>query len=94
MLGWTELLGQQAVVVRLLGEYFTLFPHSAPGTFTLRSPQATIHSLALYDLTGRRLPAEISHDRHESQVRSSYRGLALVKVQTDQGLWVQKVRLE
>ncbi|GAB4415329.1 MAG: hypothetical protein OHK0039_23860 [Bacteroidia bacterium] len=39
-------------------------------------------------------PAEISHDHHEAQVRSSCRGLALVKVQTDQGIWVQKVRLE
>jgi hypothetical protein len=75
--------------VRLL-----LFPNPSPGTFTLRSPQAVIQSLTLYDLTGRRIPAEISHDRHEAQVRSSYRGIALVKVQTDHGMWVQKVRME
>lgn len=72
----------------------SLSPNPAPGAFTLRSPQAAIQSLALYDLTGRRLPAEISHDRHEAQVRSSYRGLVIVKVQTDQGMWVQKVRME
>ena len=29
------------------------------------------------------LAAEITHDRHEAQVRSSYRGLAIVKGQTD-----------
>lgn len=71
-----------------------LYPNPAPGGFTLRSPQAAIQSLTLYDLTGRRLPAEISHDRHEAQVRSSYRGLVIVKVQTDRGMWVQKVRME
>ncbi|RMG56351.1 MAG: T9SS C-terminal target domain-containing protein [Bacteroidetes bacterium] len=60
----------------------------------IRTSEAAIQSLALYDLTGRRFPAEISHDRHEVQVRSSYRGLAIVKVQTDQGIWVQKVRME
>jgi hypothetical protein len=71
-----------------------LSPNPAPGAFTLRSPKATIQSLTLYDLTGRRIPAEVIHDRHEAQVRSSYRGLAIVKVQTDQGMWVQKVRME
>ena len=74
--------------------FFLLSPNPAPGVFTLRSPQAAIQSLTLYDLTGRRLPAEIAHDRHEAQVRSSYRGLALVKVQTNQGMWVQKVLFE
>lgn len=78
----------------LKGANVALFPNPAPGAFTLTSPTAAIQSLALYDLTGRHLPAEISHDRHEAQVRSSYRGLVLVKVQTDQGLWVQKVIFE
>lgn len=72
----------------------SIAPNPAPGYFTLRSPQATIEALALYDLTGRRLTAEISHDHHEAQVRSSYRGLAIIKVRTDQGTWVQKVQLE
>ncbi|GAB4404907.1 MAG: hypothetical protein OHK0039_05480 [Bacteroidia bacterium] len=71
-----------------------LSPNPAPGAFTLHSPQAAIESLALYDLRGRRLPADISHHRHEAQVRSSYRGLAFVWVQTSQGVWMQKVRLE
>ena len=72
----------------------SLSPNPAPGAFSLTSPTAAIQSIELYDLTGRRLPAEISHDRHEAQVRSRYRGLALVKVQTEQGMWVQKVRME
>lgn len=72
----------------------SLFPNPAPGAFALSSPQAAIESVTLYDLTGRRLPAEISHDRHEAQVRSSYRGLVIVKVQTDQGMWVQKALLD
>jgi len=77
-----------------LGATISLSPNPAPGAFTLHSPQAAIQSLTLYDLTGRHLPAEIVHDRHEAQVRSSYRGLAIVKVQTDQGMWVKKVRME
>ena len=77
-----------------LSQDILLSPNPASGAFSLTSPTAAIESIALYDLTGRRLPAEISHDRHEAQVRSRYRGLALVKVQTDQGMWVQKVRME
>ena len=72
----------------------SIAPNPAPGAFSLTSPTAAIQSIELYDLTGRRLPAEISHDRHEAQVRSRYRGLALVKVLTEQGMWVQKVRME
>jgi hypothetical protein len=79
---------------QLTATIITLYPNPAPGAFTLRSPQANIQSLSLYDLTGRCLPAEIRYDRHEAQVRSSYRGLAIVKVQTDQGIWVQKVQME
>jgi hypothetical protein len=71
-----------------------LAPNPAPGAFTLRSPRAAIESLALYDLRGRRLPAAISCNRHEAQVRSSYRGLAIIRVQTDQGSWMQQVSLE
>lgn len=69
-------------------------PNPATGWMRVQSVQASIESVALFDLTGRRLPAKISHDRHEAQVRSSYRGLALIKVQTDQGVWVQKLRME
>ncbi|MDX2282995.1 MAG: hypothetical protein NW241_02490 [Bacteroidia bacterium] len=71
-----------------------LSPNPAFGTFILRSPQAAIESLTLYDLRGRRLSAEIRFDRHEAQVRSGYRGLALVQVQTSQGMWMRKVQLE
>jgi len=70
------------------------FPNPASGAFYLSSPRATIQSLALYDLTARRLTAEISHNRYDAQMSSSYRSLAILKVQTDQGMWVQKVRLD
>ena len=72
----------------------TVAPNPAPGAFTLSSPQAAIESVALYDLTGRALSAEVSLDRHEAQVRSDYRGLLIVRVQTERGSWVGKVRME
>lgn len=69
----------------------SIAPNPSNGHFTLISPQTAIKSVALYDLAGRRLPAEISYSRHESQVRSDYRGLVILKVQTDRGIWVQKL---
>jgi len=72
----------------------TLFPNPAPGSFTLQSPRTTLRSVAIFDLAGRQLPAEINLGRHEAQVVSEYRGLVIVKVQTQRGVWVRKVRLE
>ncbi|MEM9984391.1 MAG: laminin B domain-containing protein [Bacteroidota bacterium] len=71
-----------------------LFPNPASGQFTLESPQAAIGSVSLYDLSGRAIAAQIDQDRHEARVRSEYRGLAIVKVQTEQGVWVQKVQFD
>ena len=73
---------------------FDSYPNPAPGAFTLRSSQVAIDSIALFDITGRRVPADINHDRHEAQVKSTYRGLVIVKVLTDQGVWVKKVLME
>lgn len=81
-------------VAQLDREMISLFPNPASGAFILRSPQAVIESIALYDLTGRLLSAEITYGRQETQVRSQYRGLVMVQVQTDQGSWVQKVWLQ
>ena len=81
-------------VARIDAFDLSLSPNPAPGAFTLSSPQAAIESIALYDLTGRELSAEVSLDRHEAQVRSAYRGLVIVKVQTERGSWVGKVRME
>ncbi|MEM7657885.1 MAG: T9SS type A sorting domain-containing protein [Bacteroidota bacterium] len=72
----------------------TLHPNPAPGAFILSSPEAAIQSIELYDLTGRRLPAEIRLERNEAEVSSRYRGIALVRVQTDRGVWTQKVVME
>lgn len=72
----------------------SLFPNPANGAFTLRSPKANIQSLLLYDLTGRDLRARISRDQNAVQVQTHYHGLAIVKVQTDQGIWIQKVRIK
>ncbi|MEM6265206.1 MAG: T9SS type A sorting domain-containing protein [Bacteroidota bacterium] len=74
--------------------FITLSPNPAPGAFTLSYTQVDIQSLALYDLTGRRIPAEINHAPFKIQVRSQYQGIAIVKVETNQGQWVQKVQLE
>lgn len=80
-----EALGKDAI---------TLFPNPARGTFVIRSIQATIKSINLYDLTGRRLPAEISLRSNEAQVNSVYRGLFIIKVQTEEGTWAGKVFME
>ena len=69
-------------------------PNPASGSFILQSPKASIESIALFDLSGRSLPAEVSYNGYEAQVRSGYRGLVIVKVQTDQGIQVQRVVLE
>ncbi|MEM7657886.1 MAG: LamG domain-containing protein [Bacteroidota bacterium] len=73
---------------------FSLFPNPAPGAFTLNSPEATLQSIELYDLTSRRLPAEIRLERHEAKVRCRYQGLVIAQVLTDRGVWTQKVWLE
>jgi len=69
-------------------------PNPAAGAFILRSPKASIESIVLFDLSGRSLPAEVRYNRHEAQVRSGYRGLVIVKVQTDQGIQLRRVVLE
>lgn len=71
-----------------------LFPNPASGKFSLRSPEAKIKSVALYDLSGRRLAAEVSMGSHEVQVGIQYQGLVSVQVITDKGIWIQKVLLE
>ncbi|NBC06925.1 MAG: T9SS type A sorting domain-containing protein [Bacteroidetes bacterium] len=69
-------------------------PNPAAGSFILRSPKASIESIVLFDLSGRSLPAEVRYNRYEAQVRSDYRGLVIVKVQTDQGIQLRRVVLE
>ncbi len=69
-------------------------PNPAAGSFILRSPKASIEFIALFDLSGRHLDATISMGPNEAQVYSSYRGLTVVKVHTDQGVIVKKVMLE
>lgn len=81
-------------IAKLPQSTITLYPNPAAGAFVLRSPQASIQSLDLYDLTGRRLPAAIEHTRHEAHISSQYRGLSIVKVQTDEGMWIQRVLLK
>ena len=72
------------------------FTHCSQSCFRLiqRSPKASIKSIALFDLNGRSLAAEVSYNGYEPQVRTGYRGLVIVKVQTPQGIQVQRVVLE
>ncbi|MEM7654929.1 MAG: T9SS type A sorting domain-containing protein [Bacteroidota bacterium] len=90
----TSILGDGTNISPLSLAELILHPNPAPGAFTLISPEAALQSIELYDLTGRRLPAEILPDRHEAAVRCRYRGIVLVQVQTEQGVWTKKVLME
>jgi hypothetical protein len=87
-------LARSTSVAEMKRPYLSLFPNPAPGRFTVQSSQAAIQSLALYDLTGRRLPAKISHDRHAAQVRCDHHGLVVVQIETERGMRREKVWLE
>lgn len=71
-----------------------LYPNPATSRFRIRSPKTVIQSISLYDLRGRILPAEINYVQNEVEVYSRYDGLVMVKIQTEHGVWVQKVKLE
>ncbi|MEL6133949.1 MAG: T9SS type A sorting domain-containing protein, partial [Bacteroidota bacterium] len=71
-----------------------LAPNPAPGIFTVRSNNNPIESVKLYDLSGRQLSIDTVHSPGEVQISSQYKGMALVQIQTQDGIWRQKLLLQ
>ena len=77
-----------------LAEKITLFPNPAQGSFEIQSSGVPIESIELYDLTGRRIFAEVTNRGNTLRINSEHRGLSIVKIYTSKGWITQKVLLK
>lgn len=80
----------------LLAHYPWLnFPNPlAQGQWQLAAPRGELRSLRLIDLTGRQIPMEIQTYALHTQVRTSYRGWAILQIETPKGAISRKLLLE
>lgn len=78
-------------IANALALKISLAPNPTSRHFVINSPIAQIETLDLYDLTGRRLPADILLDQHSAEVHCQFNGIAIVKAQTNKGIIHQKV---
>ena len=61
------------------------FPNPCPGRLTVRCA-SSIRSVELFGLDGRRISAQVALAEREAEVRASYRGMAMIRVQTEEGM--------
>ncbi|MCB0541853.1 MAG: T9SS type A sorting domain-containing protein, partial [Bacteroidetes bacterium] len=64
-----------------------------PGRLTVRCA-SSIHTVELYGLNGQRISAQVALAEREAEVRASYRGMAMIRVQTEEGMVARKVVFE
>jgi hypothetical protein len=69
----------------------TLYPNPASGLLRLESAETSIESLRLIDYTGRCIPAEIMIEPRRAQLTTSYKGIAILRIQTKRGVWNRQI---
>lgn len=69
----------------------SLLPNPTSGHVVLSSPIARLESLNLYDITGRRLPADIVVEQHSAEIHCQFNGIAILRAKTNKGMIHQKV---
>ena len=72
----------------------SIFPNPSTGYLTISSPLARIENVNVYDLQGRTLDMEITWSPRKVHVTTAYRGLTIIKIQTENGLQVKKMVFE
>lgn len=68
-----------------------IFPNPSSGSLIIRSPGTKIKSVFLYDVAGRRIPANITYKWDEILVYTDYKGLAIIKADSDEEYSAKKV---
>lgn len=67
---------------------------NGPGAWFINSPEVILKSVALFDLQGKSLIAEVSLMRNTAHLLSSYQGLAVLLIETERGIFAKKILLK
>lgn len=70
------------------------YPNPSKGNLTIDSPGQGIVSIEVYDLIGKKIPFRLSHGRFQQVISTSFKGMALIKVEVESGVHVEKVFFE
>lgn len=69
-----------------------LFPNPATGIAIIETQGITIEHIKAFDLTGREIPISLNfNSTFRAEINTEFIGMAVVKVQTQDGFWVKKV---
>jgi hypothetical protein len=75
-------------------EELVVFPNPSDGLLTVNSSSAKIEDIQLVDIKGRSVKAEVRISQNQVLLSTNYRGLAIVKVQTENDVILKKVHFK
>jgi hypothetical protein len=78
-------------IENLAADFFHLYPNPSQGKVLVEVRDSRIESVELFDLFGRKLEASVFQQAQQVEIQTRYRGLAIIRIQSEQGNWSQKI---
>ena len=78
----------------LSAELFSIFPNPSSGTLRIESESHRIESLQLWDLQGREIALETAISGYQATLHTAFRGMAILRIRTAEGVLTRKLRFE